>query len=90
MHSYLDKRVILEGEFIVKTRSTIRKTAKFFNLGKSTVHKDVTIRLKKLDLELYNEVKEILKINLEERHVRGGLSTKEKFKREKEIKNSLK
>ena len=85
MHSYLDNRVILEGEFIVKTKSTIRATAKFFKLGKSTVHKDVTKRLKHLDLELYNEVRKILNINLDERHIRGGLATKEKFEREKQV-----
>ncbi len=90
MHSYLEKRVILEGEFIVKTKSTIRKTAKFFNLGKSTVHKDVTVRLRDLDLELFEEVRKVLDVNLEERHIRGGMSTKEKFKKSSEIKNSLK
>lgn len=90
MHSYLDNRVILEGEFIAKTKSTIRATAKFFKLGKSTVHKDVTKRLKHLDLELYNEVRKILDINLNERHIRGGKATKEKFKTYKEIINECK
>lgn len=85
MRSYLDNRVILEGEFIVKTKSTIRATANFFKLGKSTVHKDVAIRLKELDLELYNEVRRILNINLNERHIRGGMATKEKFKTKREI-----
>ncbi|MBO5889478.1 MAG: sporulation transcriptional regulator SpoIIID [Clostridia bacterium] len=85
MRSYLDNRVILEGEFIVKTKSTIRATATFFKLGKSTVHKDVVHRLKYLDLDLYNKVREILNVNLNERHIRGGLATKEKFKIQKQV-----
>lgn len=79
MHNYIDNRVILEGEFIVKTKSTVRATANFFCLGKSTVHKDVTVRLKRLDKELYEKVREILQINLNERHIRGGIATKKKF-----------
>ncbi len=85
MRNYVDNRVILEGEFIVKTGATVRATASFFNLGKSTVHKDVTVRLKSLDKELYERVREILEINLNERHIRGGIATKKKFEREKQI-----
>lgn len=79
MHNYIDNRVILEGEFIVKTKSTVRATANFFRLGKSTVHKDVTVRLKRLDKDLYEKVRGILEINLNERHIRGGIATKKKF-----------
>lgn len=79
MLSYVDNRVLLEGEFIVKTKSTVRATAKFFNIGKSTVHKDVTVRLKNLDINLYEQVRKILEINLNERHIRGGIATKKKF-----------
>lgn len=79
MFNYVDNRVILEGEFIVKTKSTVRATANFFNLGKSTVHKDVTVRLKNLDINLYEKVREVLEVNLSERHIRGGIATKKKF-----------
>ena len=79
MFNYVDNRVILEGEFIVKTKSTVRATANFFNLGKSTVHKDVTVRLKNLDINLYERVREVLEVNLSERHIRGGIATKKKF-----------
>ena len=79
MYNYIDNRVILEGEFIVKTKSTVRATANFFKLGKSTVHKDVTVRLKRLDKDLYEEVRKILETNLNERHIRGGIATKKKF-----------
>ena len=79
MYNYIDNRVILEGEFIVKTKSTVRATANFFKLGKSTVHKDVTVRLKRLDKNLYEEVRKILETNLNGRHIRGGIATKKKF-----------
>ena len=90
MHNYIDNRVILEGEFIVKTKSTVRATANFFKLGKSTVHKDVTVRLKTLDKDLYERVREILEINLNERHIRGGIATKKKFDEMKLISEKIK
>ena len=73
------KRVIEEAEYIANTGATVRKTAKEFHFSKSTVHKDVTERLYQLDLELYKKVKKVLKINLSERHIRGGLATKKKY-----------
>ena len=90
MYNYIDNRVILEGEFIVKTKSTVRATANFFKLGKSTVHKDVTVRLKTLDKDLYERVREILEINLNERHIRGGIATKKKFDEMKLISEKIK
>ena len=90
MHNYIDNRVILEGEFIVKTKSTVRATANFFKLGKSTVHKDVTVRLQTLDKDLYERVREILEINLSERHIRGGIATKKKFDEKKLISEKIK
>ena len=79
MHYYLEDRVIKEGEYIVEFNATVRKTAKELHLGKSTVHKDVTTLLKNIDYELYKKVKAVLKKNLLERHIRGGLATKNKY-----------
>ena len=72
-------RIVKEAEYIISTGATVRKTAREFLFSKSTVHKDVTERLKYIDYELYKEVKKVLKINLEERHIRGGLATKRKY-----------
>ena len=85
MH-YLNERIKKEAEYIVKTGSTVRATAKVFGVSKSTVHKDVTKSLKCIDLTLYKQVKKVLKINLDERHLRGGLATREKYKKLKEYK----
>ncbi len=73
-------RVIEEANYIANTGSTVRQTAKIFHFSKSTVHKDVAERLKHIDKELYLRVKKILKNNLDERHIRGGLATKKKYK----------
>ena len=73
------ERVIKEAEYISETGATVRSTAKVFHFSKSTVHKDVTERLKSIDKELFNKVKKVLKINLAERHIRGGQATKLKY-----------
>ena len=72
-------RVLKEGYFIAQTGATVRATAKIFLYSKSTVHKDVTERLRHIDKELYVKVKLALEKNLAERHIRGGLATKEKY-----------
>ena len=79
MWDYLAERVIKEGEYIIETLSTVRATAKYFGISKSTVHKDVTERLIYIDKKLYAEVREILDKNLSERHIRGGMATKNKY-----------
>lgn len=77
----MQSRVLNEGEYILKTGATVRETAKKFGVGKSTVHSDMVKRLKYIDVELYGKVKKILFINLSERHIRGGMATREKFKK---------
>ncbi len=72
-------RVIKEAEYIVDNNATLRQTAKIFSLGKSTIHKDMTIHLKRVNIHLYRDVRKILDKNKEERHIRGGESTKRKF-----------
>ncbi|MDF2568268.1 MAG: hypothetical protein K0R90_1724 [Oscillospiraceae bacterium] len=76
---YEDRSVLL-GQYIVENKSTVRSCAKEFGISKSTVHKDVTQILKKVNPHLYNEVKKVLEINKQERHIRGGLATREKYK----------
>lgn len=81
MRDYIEERAINLAHYIVEHKSTVRQTAKAFNVSKSTAHKDVTTRLSKFNPTLANEVREILDINKQERHIRGGLATKEKYKR---------
>lgn len=78
----LDKRTVILGEYIVEHGSTVRDTAKSFGISKSTVHKDVSKRLPNIDPGLYYEVKQVLEHNKAERHIRGGLATREKYRKE--------
>ena len=76
-------RAEMLGEFIVKTKSTIRKTASVFCVSKSTVHVDVSKRLKTINFSLYRQVQIVLKNNFFERNIRGGLATKLKYEKQK-------
>lgn len=73
------ERAITLGKHIVQTKDTVRKTASLFGVSKSTVHKDVTERLQKINPSLYREVGRVLKQNKEERHLRGGEATRKKY-----------
>ena len=73
------------GEYIVKNSATVRLAAKRFAVSKSTVHKDVTERLKELDKKLYKKVNAVLMQNKEERHIRGGIATREKYRKLKNL-----
>lgn len=73
------QRAIMLGQYIIENRATVRSAAKKFGISKSTVHKDVSERLKRENPVLYKEVKDILEINKQERHIRGGLATKRKY-----------
>jgi putative DeoR family transcriptional regulator (stage III sporulation protein D) len=75
----VEERAAMLGEYIIESKATVRSTAKKFGISKSTVHKDVSQRLKSINPALYREVKEILEINKSERHIRGGLATKNKY-----------
>ncbi len=68
------------GEYIVKNNATVRAAAKAFGVSKSTVHIDVTRRLSNVDPILYERVRTVLDENKAQRHIRGGLATKEKYK----------
>ena len=74
-----DERAIELGRYIAETNSTVRATGKKFGVSKSTVHTDVTVRLRKINPALYDEVRRVLQKNKEERHIRGGIATKEKY-----------
>ena len=74
------QRAVTLGRYILDNRATVRAAAKQFGISKSTVHKDVSERLKKEDPELYALVKDVLEINKQERHIRGGLATREKYR----------
>ncbi len=73
------ERCVILGSYIVETGDTVRAVAKRFGISKSTVHKDVTQTLKKMDRALYEKVKIVLEKNKQERHIRGGEATKQKY-----------
>ena len=67
------------AQYVIDTGATVRQTASHFGISKSTVHKDLTVKLKYVNKTQYNLVKEILEINKSERHIRGGEATKRKY-----------
>ena len=81
MNSIIIKRVMDEANYILNTKDTIRQIATVFNVSKSTVHKDLHERLAEINLELFHEVDSILKYHIDVRHIRGGQSTKKKYKK---------
>lgn len=84
------ERCIQLAEHMIGSRSTVRGTASVFGVSKSTVHKDLTERLKMVSPELFRQVKEILEENKRERHIRGGLATKHKYERQHEAAANVK
>lgn len=73
--------VLNEANYMLETKGTIRQVANYYKVSKSTVHKDLSERLIKYDKALYNEVNDIIKNHLNERHIRGGEETRRKYKR---------
>ena len=84
MKDYIEERVLELARYIVETNSTVRAAAKKFRVSKSTVHKDVTERLLEINPGLAAEVKDVLENNKAERHLRGGMATREKYQHAKE------
>ena len=82
MKDYISERAVTIGQYMVKYRLTVRSAAKKFGVSKSTVHKDISERLAKINPTLASEAKKLLDINKAERHIRGGMATKMKYKRE--------
>lgn len=75
----VDKRVLQFANYIIEKNATLRQTAKVFGYSKSTVHNDISKKLKKIDNNLFEQVKIILDINFNEKHLRGGEATKNKY-----------
>ena len=81
----IDKRAIEIAHYIIDSKDTVRGAAKKFDISKSTVHKDVSERLKKINPSLAREVRIILDENKSERHIRGGMATKMKYINQKKL-----
>ena len=77
----LEQRVIEVAQYMVKKRTTRRKTAQHFAISRMTVHRDLSERLIDIDPSLYRQVKEIISYNISERAIRGGEATRRKYKR---------
>lgn len=89
MKSYIEARAIAIAGYIIEEEATVRQAAAKFGISKSTVHKDASDRLKEINPALAAKVRKVLDKNKEERHLRGGLATKDKYLRAREIeKNS--
>lgn len=83
MKDYIEKRALELAQYIIDNNATVRKTAKMFNISKSTVHKDVHERLRRINPALYKKAQAVLELNKAERHIRGGMATREKYLQEK-------
>lgn len=83
MKDYIEERAMEIASYIIGTNSTVRQAAKQFGISKSTVHKDLTERLVQVHPLLAAEVRKVLDVNKSERHIRGGLATKDKYFRKK-------
>ena len=79
MKSYIEERAVEIAKYIIDNNATVRQTAKQFGISKSTVHKDVTERLSQVNPPLAREARKVLDVNKSERHIRGGLATREKY-----------
>ncbi len=76
----IEERTIRIASYIIETKCTVREAAKKFGISKSTVHKDITERLNKINPQLAAESNVILQANKKERHIRGGIATREKYR----------
>ena len=79
MKDYIEERAVEIANYIIETRATVRQAAKKYGISKSTVHKDSTERLEIINPVLARQVRKVLDINKSERHIRGGMATKEKY-----------
>jgi len=83
LKGYIEERAVEIANYIIENSATVRQTAKQFGISKSTVHKDVTERLITINPSLAKQTRIILDVNKSERHIRGGLATREKYLKEK-------
>ncbi|MDD6327182.1 MAG: sporulation transcriptional regulator SpoIIID [Lachnospiraceae bacterium] len=80
MRDYIEQRALEIGKYIIREGATVRQAAKKFGISKSTVHKDLTDRLMEIDSMLAGQARAVLDVNKSERHIRGGLATREKYR----------
>ena len=80
MQSTMEERACQLAVYMIETGATVRSAASHFGLSKSTVHKDLSQRLKQYNYALYLQVRQVLDLNKQERHIRGGMATKEKYR----------
>lgn len=85
MKGIVEQRATILGQYIIESKATVRTTAKKFGISKSTVHKDVSQRLRAINPALYREVRQVLETNKSERHIRGGIATRNKYLHQKNI-----
>ena len=78
----VEERAVELGEYIIENNATVRAAAKKFHISKSTVHKDVSDRLQIVNPQLYGRVRRVLEVNKAQRHIRGGIATREKYRRD--------
>ena len=88
--NWYEERICEEAAYIVEHKATVREAAKALCLGKSTIHKDVTDRLKTVNPGLYRSVREVLNINKAERHLRGGKATHDKYASRRQCEGEVK
>ena len=86
--SSIEERCEKMAMYVIDNQATVRDTAKKFGMSKSTVHKDLTDKLYKINLFLHKEVAKVLAVNKRERHLRGGEATKRKYLFEKKTDNT--
>ena len=89
MYNEIEERVKKVATYMIETGSTVRQTAKVFNISKSTIHKDISQRLEEINPLLAQEAKKVLEKNKEERHIRGGMATKLKYESRRVKKGEL-
>jgi putative DeoR family transcriptional regulator (stage III sporulation protein D) len=81
MTDTIEKRACALAVYMIETGATVRSAARHFGISKSTVHKDLSYRLQHINHPLYLQVRQILDVNKQERHIRGGMATKRKYQR---------
>lgn len=79
MNELMEERAVRLAQYIIENRTTVRAAAQKFGVSKSTVHKDISERLPQFNRPLYTQVKAVLEVNKAQRHIRGGIATREKY-----------
>ena len=83
MEDGIEKRACCLAVYMIETGATVRAAARHFGISKSTVHKDISYRLKQYNYTLYQQVRQVLDTNKQERHIRGGMATKRKYEKKR-------